>query len=802
MNRIERSLGLATASAIAMVIFALGVPRLFADAQHPACNIEEKAGGILVTGPTGSLEIEALRANILRVDVRLAGKSSPRTLVIDPALKASAGLKVSITHKDDSAEIETTGIRGFISCGQPWRVSIFDAEQNKLVEQVDPFGQAGWHSVNLLHRANENLYGMSGLSMHENGGGLLRNNGSAVAAGAQGEAGAPWFFTTRFGVLIDSDGGGFDARDEEVRFYGDSREDMEYFVMAGQPTEVIAALAEVSGHPPMPPKWALGFMNSQWSSTESEVKDIIAAYRQKHIPIDAFIMDYDWKAWGEDNYGEWRWNSTSSPENAAPNKFPDGASGEFGKEMRAQGIRLVGILKPRVLLYTKGSTTQMHEAAAYAQAHNLWYPEDHPGLDLFIPQPARSIDFSKAEARTWFWQHLEPAFDAGIAAWWNDEADYANNFQFFNMARSLYEGQRGHTDVREWSINRNFYLGAQRYSYAEWSGDIQTGFVNMAHQRARMLATIDAGEPHWSMDTGGFVGHPTPENYARWMEFAAFVPVDRVHGDYGEKRQPWVYGPTAEAAATAAIRLRYELLPYIYSYEHTAHETGVGVVRPLFWAYPDDPNAANITDAWMFGDAFLVSPVVTQGETRHTVYLPAGTWYDYFRGTRVNGGGTIQYPVDPDSWKDIPLFVRAGSIVASRPVQDYVEQKPAPEVTLDVFAGPQPGRFVYYDDDGETYAYEKDNFYQQPITAITSADGTHVEIETPKGYYRPALRTYLLNIHGVSAATVTINGSHLPKSTAEPSQAAGASWTIGEDRFGAVTTLRVQADQASQIVLK
>jgi alpha-glucosidase len=803
MTRTRSNLNAMNSSLLLLAVFTLGTMRLEGEALSQNCHIDERSGGIVVTTQSGSVEMDVLRANVLRVDVRPDEKSSPRTLVIDPDLKASGGLEISITRGRESAEIKAAGIRGRVNCGTPLRVSIFDAAQNRLVEEVDPLTEARLHTVNLIHNPDENLYGMSGLSRRDNGGRLTRNNGSEVAAGAQGEAGAPWWFTTQFGVLIDSDGGGFDTRDNEVRFSGDSREDAEYFVMAGKPMEVMTALADLTGLPPMPPKWTLGFMNSQWNSNEAEVKDIVATYRRKQIPIDAFIMDYDWKAWGEDDYGEWRWNSTSSLENADPDKFPDGASGVFGKEMLAEGIKLGGILKPRILLYKKGSRTVMHQAAAYAQAHDLWLPEEHPEMDLYLPQPARNLDFSKAETRSWYWKHLEPAFDTGIAGWWNDEADNANNFQFLNMGRMLFEGQRGYSNIREWSLNRNFYLGAQRYSYAEWSGDIQTGFESMAHQRSRMLATLDVGEPQWSMDTGGFFGHPSAENYARWMEFAAFVPVFRVHGDNGEKRQPWVYGPIAEAAATRAIRLRYELLPYLYSYTRIAHEKGIGIVRPLFWAFPEDANVANQTDAWMFGDAFLVSPVMAQGETEHQVYLPAGTWYDYFKGTRIRGGTTISYPVDAQSWKDIPLFVREGSIVATQPWQNYVDEHPAPEVTLDIFAGPERCHFVYYDDDGKTYAYEKGIYYWQTITAVRTANSLNVDIALPEGSYQPALRTYALHVHGVRAAQVSVNGKNLSRATPEEFETRGPGvWTAGEDRFGAVTTIRVRADQATNIEIQ
>jgi alpha-glucosidase len=556
------------------------------------------------------------------------------------------------------------------------------------------------------------------------------------------------------------------------------------------------------------------------------MKQIAATYRAKHIPIDAFILDYDWKAWGDDNYGEWRWN---------PNKYPDGASGEFAKELRDEGIKLCGILKPRILLYQKDSATQLHEAAAYAESHGLWYPAEP---QLGDNPPVRDLDFSKSETRTWYWEHLKPAFQSGMVGWWNDEADHTsladrttfnfNNFQFLNMGRMLYEGQRGCSDLRVWSLNRNFYLGAQRYGYAEWSGDISTGFESMQDQRARMLATLDLGEPHWSMDTGSIFGcqpspenqtlethlqmletyfgayMPTsPENYARWMEFGAFVPIFRVHGIYGVKRQPWFYGSVAENAAAHAIRLRYQLLPYIYSYERVAMETGVGIVRPLFWMFPDDPHVSNDISSWMFGDALLVSPVIAHNETTHAVYLPSGTWYDYFHGTRFEGGQTIQCKIDSRTWQDIPLFVRQGSIIATEPVQDYTDQHPVPEITLDIFPGKDPAYFVYYDDDGTTYAYEHKAFCRQTITAADDKDLTRLNFEAPLGSYQPALKTYLVQIHCKKAKTVILNGNPLPKiSGTAMLDADQRGWLGSHDRFGSLTIVRVPFGCAAVVTVQ
>jgi alpha-glucosidase len=802
-----------TAAALSLILIVTNHSAASAQSAVSGCTITQADRGVHLASNDGVIDVELLQANILRVDVQPEGKRSPRTIVMDPALKPAEHLDVSIRDEDGRAHLKTSQLDVAVSCSPEPDIAVSDGEGHKLVEQANPLAEARGHRATFLHAPGENLYGMSGLSMRENGGGLLRNNGSAVTAGQQGEGGAPWFFTTHYGVLIDSDDGSFDTRDQSISFSGDSQQDVEYFVMSGPPMQLMSALATLTGRPPLPPKWTLGFLNSQWGSTEAEIKQIVATYRAKHIPLDAFILDFDWKAWGEDNYGEWRWNSTSGAGNVHPDKFPDGASGLFARELGEQGVKLAGILKPRILLYKPGSTTELMDAASYAQEHDLWYAGEPKMLDYFTLKPARDLDFRKPETRAWYWQHLQPTFDEGMVAWWNDEADVTgtvgggtfnfDSFQFLNMGRMIYDGQRSHSNVRVWTINRNYYLGAQRYGYAEWSGDIQTGFQSMQHQRMRMLATLDLGEPHWSMDTGGFVGHPTPENYARWLEFAAFVPIDRVHGDLNQKRQPWVYGPTAEAAATRAIRLRYELLPYIYSYERGATETGVGIVRPLFWIFPHDPQAANDGASWMFGDAFLVSPVVEPGESVHTVYLPAGEWFDYFRGTRIAGAQTLHYKVDPQTWQDIPLFVRAGSIIASQPTEDYVDEHPMPEITLDIFPAARPAEFTYYDDDGTTYAYEQGAYNRQVIRASQAGGTTRLDFAQPTGSFRPALRSFIVCVHGVAAGSVTRDGRALSKAAAGSRQAQLKvnQWMTAHDRFGSSTIIRVPANTMSSILV-
>jgi alpha-glucosidase len=316
----------------------------------------------------------------------------------------------------------------------------------------------------------------------------------------------------------------------------------------------------------------------------------------------------------------------------------------------------------------------------------------------------------------------------------------------------------------------------------------------MEQQPVRMLAALNIGEEHWSMDTGGFIRHPTSENYARWLEFAAFVPIMRVHGDLHEKRQPWVYGPDAQAAATKAIQLRYSLMPYMYAAEAAGMQSGVGIVRPLHWIFPDDPTAAQQTQEWMFGDALLVAPILEETATK-SIYLPEGTWWDYTGGQRWDGSQSISWTVDTEKWADIPLFVRDGSIVATNVIADNTDSMHPAEVDLDIFPSDKQASFAYYEDDGATYGYEKGAFFRQQVDAVKSDGSATVKLAAPSGTFNPAIKTYLLRIHGVSASSVKAVGvAWTASQTGAPH-----SWSAGTDRFGPVTTLKIDAGHAVAI---
>lgn len=801
-------------SAILIITTALSAQQSPAKGPAGIGKVDEvtvSGSAITIRSGEDTIVAQVVEPNVLRVNYRPQGKSSPPTPVLDPKHVWRTDVAAKIDANSDPIVISTERMTVKIARAAV-RFTVYDNANHELLQEPAEGGvYAG--GVRFMYKSASPIFGIEGTAIpahnvdaHQDIRTGLWRNGGAVRAGRQGDGGAPLAYTTTFGLLVDSDGGNFEIANGLLHFSGGSRKDTEYFVIVGDPKTVLSRVADISGHPAMMPKWTLGFMNSQWGTNQAEVTQIIDTYRAKHIPIDGFILDFDWKAWGEDDYGEWRWDSTSGPGNVHPNKYPDGASGKFAQTMLVKGIKLAGIYKPRILL--RNASGQPTVAAKYAADHKLFFDWEQPYPEYFSGRPAMDIDFSKSEARSWFWEHMIPAYRTGIRYFWNDEADAIADilfpdFQHANMARAMYEGARSISDDRVWTINRNFYLGAQRYAYAEWSGDITTGFESMADQPSRMLSTVDLGEPHWSMDTGGFHGHPTPENYARWMEFAAFVPIMRVHGDFNEHRQPWVYGAQAEADAKAAIELRYRLVPYMYAYEHQAHESGLGMVRPLFWDFPEDGTGnAYRADEWMFGDELLVAPILTEGQSHRSIYLPAGTWIDYFRGQKYEGGKLITYTVNPDTWSDIPLFIRQGAIIPDQDVQQYIGERPVTRIYIDVFPASKETSFTYYDDDGMTYGYEKGATYEQKLS--TSDDGTTVRFEAaaPTGTFKPALREYEVRLHGIRARKVTIDNAAATGSvnSQQLERHTGEGWTTGADQYGEVTTIKIVANSAKHIV--
>lgn len=790
---------------LALLLAFAGLPPLRAQNPRPPANEEtvrtvvgvtRTERGVLLDLGGARLQLELCKADLLRVHYMPEGRESRPTTSLTASVWPAVEKQVGITQDEITLSTATLVVR---VDRNPCRLAVYDKESRFLVGGVLP--PASPKTLALQTRADSHFYGLKGWEYLDESGGQMELVPHAtpyhIKAGGEGNTGGPLLWSNLgFGLFVDTDAGYCEIRnDRDLRFTELSREDLECYVVVGNAARIQTRIMELTGRPPLFPKWALGFANSEFAEMNEELAaKNVAEYRERGIPFDVYIFDFQWKAWGEDNYGEWRWS---------PANFPNGPSGAFKKRMAEAGVKLGGIMKPRIHVNS--------EQGRYATTHDFWVPGRPAYEDYFSKAQVNDLDFSKPACRTWFWEHAKSAFDSGIVAWWNDEADaWGDTWANLHMQQALYEGQRAYTQDRQrvWSINRNYYSGAQRYAYATWSGDIDSGFHVMQMQRERLLCSVNVGQARWGMDTGGFNNHngikgeEYAESYARWMEFSAFVPVFRTHGC--TYHQPWLFGAKAEAAATKAIRLRYALIPYLYSYDRQLHETGVGIVRPLVWEHPLDPQCSNRVDAWMVGDYLLVAPIVDKGQKTKEIYLPEGLWTDYFRGTRHEGGKTFSYRVSDDTWDDIPLFVKRGAIIPSMDVPNYVGEKPVEQVYLDIFPDQAESRFDYYDDDGTSYDYEKGVYFGQTVRACAAATQVEIRFASPMGSYRPETKTYLCRIHAPAATRVRLDGKELPCASSAGALTAPAStgWTSSTDIYGAVTLVRVPVGREATLVLE
>ena len=775
------------------------------------------------------LELQVCEADILKVNYRPNGiASSASTPMIDPD-RVWQAVGAQIDASGDPITITTEAMQISIQ-RNPCRMTVKKADGTVLFWEPES-GGVFHDGVRFVRSAGQNMYGLSSYACFDGNGQLLRNDTTAaVQAGQQGNSGGPFVWSTAgYGLLVDSDGGYpvVESTSGKLEFYyGDTttegrryfKDNVEYYVLLGEPEDIMENYAHVTGQSPMMPEWSLGFSNYEWDIDQAELYAMIDTYRAKGIPLDSYGIDYDWKYYGSDNYGEFTWNT---------NNFPDAASSTLKNKLEGEGVKLIGITKPRIVTkLSDGTVTQQGQAAI---AGDYFYPGHAEYTDYFYPVTVRSIDPYDEAVREWWWEHSAAAFDLGISGWWNDETDtvasgaanyWFGNFTTLHLSQALYEGQREHTNdtVRVWQTARNYYPGTQRYATTIWSGDVGTQFAideniwwtnGLNDQKAAMLSTINNGQMKWGSDGGGFnqntgtIENPSPELYTRWLQLAAFSPVFRVHGNFNHQRQPWYYGFTAEENSKAVIQLRYSLMPYIYSYEQKALEKGVGLVKPLVFDYPNDANVANDSDAWMFGDWLLASPVTERYQTTKWIYLPAGTWIDYFTGLVYQGGQYVEYAVNGESWTDVPLFIKQGAIIPTQKALNYTSEEAVSEIMLDIFPSSAQSSFRLYDDDGSSYDYESGEYFKQTVTAQDRGTaGVSVDLSARTGSYASSYQVYLVKLHGKAASQVRLGGTVLTKYSdlGALRAASGEGYAVGRDIYGDVTYVKVAAGAEKHLV--
>ena len=512
---------------------------------------------------------------------------------------------------------------------------------------------------------------------------------------------------------------------EQTLWSSDVGDRVSFFVIAGSTAdEIYAGYKLLTGPTPLLPKAAYGYIQcKQRYASQQEVLDVAKGYRDRHLPADVMVVD-------------WFYYTKMGQMDMDPKFWPDPSA--MNKQLHDMGFETMISVWPRFV----------PEDRFYAELRQKgWFihlADGTPIDGLPYDRAGSDIDTTNPEAAAWYWKTIrDNIISKGFDSLWADETEpdlppngsyfhIGPGTQFYNVyplfhTAALYNGfRKDEPGRRALILSRDAYLGVQRNGAIVWSSDIYPTWDAFKRQIPTGLDFSASGLTYWSNDTGGWQylppehhpAHPPllnpsdaranignyddyPELYTRWFEYATFLPIFRAHGSR-PSNEVWSYGSQAEPILEKYLRLRYELMPYIYSLGYQTWLTGAPFMRALPLDFPNDSNVTDMRDEYMFGPALLVAPITEQGATSRRVYLPAGAdWYNYWTSERVTGGQaiTVSAPIDI-----IPLFVRAGSIIPMGVPVESTHQTQAIE-RVRVYPGADAS-FTLFSDDGTTYAYE------------------------------------------------------------------------------------------------
>jgi alpha-glucosidase (family GH31 glycosyl hydrolase) len=507
----------------------------------------------------------------------------------------------------------------------------------------------------------------------------------------------PWLIgTAGWAIYFHQPFGTFDLTGATAKFLPTSAQTalpLDIFVVASaDPTTILFEYARLTGHPEMAPLWSFGYQQSHRTLAKDEIIAEAKTFREKKLPCDAMIYlgtGFCPAGWNTEN-GSFVWNS---------NVFPE----------------------------PKKSLEELHEQNFKAVVHVVILSDRLEGRASDKCDVTR-FDESQASCH---WDNHRKDFAMGVDGWWPDEGDPLDIPSRLVRNRMYWEGpQIDRPNERPYALHRNGYAGMQRYASFLWSGDVYSTWETLKVHIPVAINTGLTGIPYWGTDIGGFVPTKefTAELYLRWFQFAAFCPLFRAHGRTWKLRLPWGWntgdpGPVEvrnyDGAATpdpnelhnAAVEpicrkyleLRYRMLPYLYSAVRECTTSGMPIMRALWVHYPEDPKAVACGDQYLWARDVLVAPVVEQGAKSRRVYLPRGSWQDFWTGERHEGRREITRAVDLET---MPIYVRAGAIIPFGPIKQYTTEKVNEPDTITIYPGAD-GSFLLYEDDGKSFDYKK-----------------------------------------------------------------------------------------------
>jgi len=536
--------------------------------------------------------------------------------------------------------------------------------------------------------------------------------------------------------------------------------DYYFFYGDGSIGAAMQAYRHLTGTAPLMPKWMLGFWQcKERYASQDELLGVAKKLRDLKVPVDGIIQDWQYWPLGTNTWGSHQFD---------PARYSDPAA--MFKELHAMNYHTLISVWAKFDLGSDNSKELNAAGGMFPEVTRYVFP----------PGQGQWYDPFSLQGREIYWRQMrDQLFAKGVDGWWLDAPEPEINGMGFRSyptplgpgylvynayplmhSTGIYQGQRATTDRKRVVIlTRSAYAGQQRNSAITWSGDIQGTWQVLRNQVPAGLNFSLSGIPYWNTDTGGFfsnraTGNGDPKNpqfqefFARWFQFSSFCPMFRVHSSsgLGTGREFYRFDEKTQGILRIYLDLRYRLLPYLYSVAWQVTSNGSTFMRPLVMDFPNDPQVAAIGDQYLFGPSLLVTPVTAAAQTTRSVYVPATSapWFDFWTGESVLAGQRVEAKAQIET---LPLFVRPGSIIPMGPTLQYSSEKPADPIELRVYRGAD-GKFTLYEDEGDSYDYEKGKFATIPIAWNESAQT--LEIGKRSGDFPGMLKDRTFHIVWVS----------------------------------------------------
>ena len=686
-------------------------------AMNPVRQAQQQADGVLFSMGTGTLKVQVCSDSVIHVIYSpTASFAKPTDLVVikehwpaaqwtmqstnDAVTLTTSLLKVSVTRKD-----------GAIAYAEVSGDSLLEEASRRLTpERVNGEDTYRAESAISVYGSHEGLYG---LGQHQAG--VWNYRGESVDISQENSnISVPLMVSSKgYGIFWNNTSRSrFNNRFANYLYISSEVADVidYYFLYGPDFDKIVAAYRDLTGQAPMFGRWAYGFWQckNRYKSQE-ELLGVARKYRDLHIPVDNLVQDWFW--WNRK--GEFVFNKN----------YPDPKG--MVDRLHNENFHLMISIWP---FFEPGS-------ANYDYMQNKgWFVDKFKYAKPPYHTDAMAVyDATSPEARKYYWDQVNKGlFSIGLDAWWMDTTEpetegqeenilldhklaagsgnrYVNVYPLLDT-QAVYQGQRSASDKkRVFILSRSAFAGSQRNGVTAWSGDINSDWLSFRRQIPAGLNFAVSGIPYWTTDIGGFVfGNPTDpafrELFIRWFQYGTFNPILRVHGTrHPDENELWSYGPDAQTILVNFDRLRYRMLPYIYSLAWKTTNEAYTPMRPLVMDFRTDSRAQNVGDQFMYGPAFLVNPVTDPAATIRQLYLPETRWYDFWTGAAVEGGRTINAAAPLDR---LPLYIRAGSILPLGPEEEWSTQKPADPIELRIYRGANAD-FTLYEDENDNYDYEK-----------------------------------------------------------------------------------------------